>query len=415
MVIQVTPPAGIPLSIFNGKGISVKGNAVNFDGITKEEIESICLSSWRKSLDNQSITTKKARKSDCKSLSGDALTLVSKFLPEGVDTSKIVVYKFHTANTLIDTDNDQFTRMYLEGLAEITRKVKISMLFNHDPDTVIGKWFHAEVVPMQDYPGEFKLIEYGYVLKTTTHPKQEKTALSDSIEQKQLEFTSIRFGGGEWVVKDHPTRGYVRIISPDPTGKSEIRHSETSLVWAPAQIGTRLEKGMKMFAKADEENKWDFTKLFSPKTITKKFMATTEEFLVGDQKFVLKGMGNNDQVDITGDVQTLKSALTTVNAKLQTIAALEKDSAELKAAKQPMVNNIITLSGEKFCKKAYIPTEAELMGKDFKALQGMESDLESEFKTKNPGKQVVNGQVVEKEATEKEKEGKKQVSTLDKY
>ncbi len=379
MKLKIILPPEYNSSLFpTGKGITVTGQTVEFDGFTEDQAKEITQRFWRKLMpDGSAVTLKTLKKS--KAMTEDEVSLIKNKLPDGYDPKRHSIYKIGAANTKLDRDNDQFTPGYLQAMAKAVNDHGAALLFNHNNDYLIGKVFYATTAQMEGADVmHTELIEYAMIGPDATLPGQPSNTILKNVEDGTLTDASVRFGRWKSEIKE-VGGNYIRII--DVPEQGEMVHPETSLVFFPAQIGA----GLKLFSTNGQHEPFDF-KSFNPTIIHPKKSFTmaevTNEVKFGEKTLKVTAKLDGDKGEISGLPELQKE----YDSALSRATTAEK---ELTDAKQPYVNSVQNLEGEKGLKKSAPRKEDELKGKTLTELMGLEKDLIAELKAVQPQNQLI--------------------------
>jgi hypothetical protein len=277
-------------------------------------------------------------------------------------TEGITIYKISAANSRADYENDTLTKGFLDAMAAFANEQKPALLFNHDPSTILGKVFKAEVAPLNGHDGHFELIEYVYVLNSFNFPGQPDTKAVEAINEGILDFVSVRFRGPyTWDEKaENPGRVYA------PNGSTEITHPETSFVW----FGMQRDAKKKAFDYTIEDN---------PKTKTSKIKSMNLDFIgktfslevAGDEVKGIKALEDHAKEQINAATDAQKSAET------------ERDNlkTEVESFKTKTIDRIKALQGKDCLNLDAITarTDDDLKGYDMARLSEYREVLEKKF------------------------------------
>lgn len=242
--------------------------------------------------------------------------------------SKGVVYKFGAANTLVDRHVERFSVEVLQKFAKDINENSRTFDWQHISELFgLANAIHAEVVPHSKMAGEYEMIVWALVFKSSTVPMQHGRNLVEAIEEGAVNNVSVKFRGwtkGEETNFNGENR-YVYTYYIDPKDPYTLSTELISIGFVDlgAQIGSTRKS-----AQADQ---LEFINEF--KNMTKSIV------------FEVAGVSHTLTIDVAGEAITVKgdAELTTaIKSAIDTSAAkitdLQKSIDTLSA---PLIADVV--------------------------------------------------------------------------
>lgn len=266
---------------------------------------------------------------------------------------RVAVYRVEACNTILDKENERFTPSVLTIAAnQVQKSNNVPVLFNHNPDNLIGRVFDAYVEPIPGVDGQFRLMSKMYVLRSAMMPNGTGMTVAEAVDAGILNMTSIGIMVDNTQWKEVGEGRYERILDGTPDGTVYL---EQSMVWHGAQNGAMV-KGI-------DKAEIDYT--FTPKPVKK--MTEIE----------IKGMKLTITDESVTGVDAIEKAIGDRDSR---IAELE---ATIKGIKKPLVDEAMTLH-----KEIGTITEATEGGLYELSIEALTEHLTNLRKAANPGSPV---------------------------
>lgn len=239
--------------------------------------------------------------------------------PDKFDLDTFGFYEAVVADTMVDFTREKISKPVLDALA-LQAIDGVSILVNHDSDAVIGHSYAGDVVPIPNQPGEYQFVSKFYVPGDAVMPNGQNAV--SAIDSGIWKFVSIGFRNRK-VNYVEPTAGegdYMLVYEFDPANPPVL--VEYSMVYRGAQPRASLKS-----MPGETEFKVKETSVFN----MKKYLIQGAFQADGKRKsFEVEAPENTDFAPVQAELDTLAT-----EAK-----AAETLRAELKAVKEPMVNEI---------------------------------------------------------------------------
>ena len=245
--------------------------------------------------------------------SDDDAALIQLITGDDTIMERVAVYRVESANTILDKEGERFTPSVLTIAAnQVQKSNNVPVLFNHNPEALIGRVFDAYVEPIPGVDGQFRLMSKLYVLRSAMLPNGTGMTVADAIDAGILNMTSIGImvDNSQW--EEVAEGKYERVLDGTPEGTIYL---EQSMVWHGAQHGAQV-KGL------DNDTE---TYTFTPKPVKK--MTEIE----------IKGMKLTVTEDSVNGVEAIEKAIGDRDVRISELENI------VKGIKQPMVDEALTL------------------------------------------------------------------------